>query len=88
MLVETIRNRTNRSKTESTVLGLFHISNTSRHENDANICLDGKSEPPRVSGWARNVSSAVIPGATQDIWQTTEDGFYDVQHKGIQPDNN
>lgn len=29
-----------------------------------------------------------IAGATLDIWQTNDDGFYDVQQKGVQPDYN
>ena len=29
-----------------------------------------------------------IPGALIDVWQTNEDGFYDVQQKGVQPDWN
>ena len=29
-----------------------------------------------------------IPGATIDAWQTNDEGFYDVQQKGIQPDMN
>ena len=29
-----------------------------------------------------------IAGALLDVWQANEDGFYDVQQKGIQPDMN
>jgi catechol 1,2-dioxygenase len=29
-----------------------------------------------------------VPGATVDIWQANEDGFYDVQQPGIQPELN
>src|SRR5207237_719457 len=29
-----------------------------------------------------------IAGAEIDVWQTNDDGFYDVQQKGIQPDWN
>jgi protocatechuate 3,4-dioxygenase beta subunit len=88
MLVETINNRKTTGETESTVLGPFHVSNAPRYPNGANICLDGKGAPLLVSGSVRNVKGKAIPGATLDVWQTNEDGFYDVQQKGIQPDNN
>ena len=88
MLVETINNRKPAGETESTVLGPFHVSNAPRYANGANICLDGKGEPLWVSGMVKDVAGNPIAGATLDVWQTNEDGFYDVQQKGIQPDNN
>ena len=88
MLVETINNRKTTGETESTVLGPFHVSNAPRYPNGANICLDGNGEPLLVSGTVRNIKGKPIAGATLDVWQTNEDGFYDVQQKGIQPDNN
>src|SRR6185369_2302582 len=29
-----------------------------------------------------------LPGALVDVWQANEEGFYDVQQPGIQPENN
>ena len=88
MLVETINNRKSSGETESTVLGPFHVSNAPRYANGANICLDGKGDPLSVKGRVLDVESRPIAGATLDVWQANEDGFYDVQQKGIQPDNN
>ena len=88
MLVETINNRKNSGETESTVLGPFHVSNAPRYRNGANICLDGKGEPVWVHGRVRDVEGNPIAGATLDVWQANEDGFYDVQQKGVQPDMN
>ena len=88
MLVETINNRKTSGETESTVLGPFHVSNAPRYDNGANICLDGKGEPLLVSGTVRDIAGNPVPGAILDVWQANEDGFYDVQQKGIQPDNN
>ncbi len=88
MLVETINNRKKTGETESTVLGPFHVSNAPHYPNGANICLDGKGEPLLVNGTVRNVKGKALAEATVDVWQTNEDGFYDVQQKGVQPDHN
>ena len=88
MLVETINNRKPGGETESTVLGPFHVSNAPRYANGANICLDGKGEPLWVEGTVRDIRGQPIAGATLDVWQANEDGFYDVQQKGLQPDHN
>ena len=88
MLVETINNRKPGGETESTVLWPFHVSNAPRFQNGANICLDGKCTPLLVSGAVRDVKGKPIAGAALDVWQGNEDGFYDVQQKGMQPDNN
>lgn len=88
MLIETINNRSSSGQTESTVLGPFHVSNAPRYPLGANICLDGKGEPLQVSGCVLDVDGKPIAGAMLDVWQANEDGFYDVQQKGIQPGNN
>jgi catechol 1,2-dioxygenase len=88
MLVETINNRKPQGETESTVLGPFHVSNAPRYENGANICLDNKGEPLWVKGRVLDVHGKPIAGATLDVWQANDEGFYDVQQKGVQPDNN
>ena len=53
-----------------------------------NICLDGKGEPMLVRGRILNVRGEPIDQAKIDIWQANDEGFYDVQQKGIQPDFN
>lgn len=88
MLVETINNHKMSGETESTVLGPFYIENAPKYENGANICLDGKGDPVWVYGKVTDARGRPIPGATLDVWQANEDGFYDVQQKGIQPDMN
>ena len=88
MLVETINNRKPSGATETTVLGPFHIADAPRLQNGANISLDGKGEPMVVSGRVTDTDGEPIAGATLDVWQANEDGFYDVQQKGIQPDMN
>ena len=88
MLVDAINNRKPNGATESTVLGPFHVSNAPRYEDGADICLDGKGEPLLVRGRVTDVDGRGIAGANIDVWQTNDDGFYDVQQKGVQPDMN
>ncbi len=88
MLVDAINNRKPGGATETTVLGPFHVENAPVLENGANTCLDGKGEPLVVHGKVRSVEGAPIEGARLDVWQCNDDGFYDVQQKGIQPDFN
>ena len=79
---------TNSGATENTVLGPFYVANPPRYENGHNICIDGRGEPLVIRGRVTDVSGAPIAGATVDVWQTNEDGFYDVQQKGVQPEIN
>jgi protocatechuate 3,4-dioxygenase beta subunit len=88
MLVETLNNDKFSGETESTVLGPFYIANAPRYKNGANICLDGKGDPVWVQGRVKDAKGKPIAGATLDVWQANEDGFYDVQQKGIQPEMN
>ena len=88
MLVETLNNHKSHGETESTVLGPFHIADVPHYQNAANICLDGKGEPVWVHGTVRNTKGKAIANAKLDMWQANEDGFYDVQQKGVQPENN
>ena len=88
MLVETINNRKPSGATETTVLGPFHVADAPTLDNGANISLDSKGEPMVITGRVTDTSGKPIKGATLDVWQANEDGFYDVQQKGIQPDMN
>ncbi|HWG05775.1 MAG TPA: intradiol ring-cleavage dioxygenase [Beijerinckiaceae bacterium] len=88
MLVDAINNRKPSGATESTVLGPFHVAGAPRHENGADIRLDGKGERLVVSGRVTDIEGRRIPGATLDIWQANNEGFYDVQQKDVQPSMN
>jgi hydroxyquinol 1,2-dioxygenase len=87
-LVDAINHRRPTGATSNTILGPFHVPDAPRCENGANICRDGKGEPLVVRGRVLNTNGAIVPGALIDIWQTNDDGFYDVQQKGVQPDWN
>jgi hydroxyquinol 1,2-dioxygenase len=88
MLVDAINHSHGDLATENTILGPFYVENPPRLPNGANICLDGKGEPLFVQGRVLDTAGNPISGATVDAWQTNEDGFYDVQQKGVQPEMN
>ncbi len=88
MLVDAINNSHGDGATENTILGPFYVENPPHYPNGTNICLDGKGAPLVVRGRVLDTLGHPIAGATVDAWQTNEDGFYDVQQKGVQPDMN
>ena len=88
MLVDAINNRKPSGASESTVLGPFHVADAPELPMGANICLDQKGEPMRVHGRILDTEGNPIAGAKIDVWQANDEGFYDVQQKGIQPDFN
>jgi catechol 1,2-dioxygenase len=88
MLVDTINSRRPSGATENTILGPYYVADRPVLPQGANICLDGKGEPCIVSGVVRDTDGRPLAGATIDVWQTNDDGFYDVQQKGIQPAGN
>ena len=88
MLVDAINNRKPSGASESTVLGPFYIEGAPELEMGANICLDQKGQPMVVKGRILDTDGNPIGDAKIDVWQTNDDGFYDVQQKGIQPEFN
>lgn len=88
MLVDAINNRKPSGASESTVLGPFHVEDVPELPMGANICLDGKGEPMLVRGRILDTDGNPIDSAKIDVWQANDEGFYDVQQKGIQPDFN
>ncbi|MGY1714519.1 intradiol ring-cleavage dioxygenase [Geodermatophilus sp. SYSU D01106] len=88
MLVETINHRSGGTSTESTVLGPFHMVESPPRQLGDDIALDGKGTPCLVSGQVTGPDGEPLAGATVDVWQTNEDGFYDVQQPDVQPPGN
>ena len=87
MLVDAINNRKPSGATESTVLGPFHVAGAPRREMGDSISLDGKGDAAYVSGRVVDEAGKPVAGALLDIWQTSSDGFYDIQDPN-QPEMN
>ncbi|WP_439629324.1 intradiol ring-cleavage dioxygenase [Shinella sp.] len=88
MLVDAINNRKPSGASESTVLGPFHVQDAPELPMGANICLDQKGEDMVISGRISDTAGRPIEGAVLDVWQANDEGFYDVQQLGIQPEFN
>jgi protocatechuate 3,4-dioxygenase beta subunit len=88
MLVDAINNRKPSGASESTVLGPFHVADAPELPMGANICLDQKGEDMVIEGRILDTDGRPIANALLDVWQANDEGFYDVQQKGIQPDFN
>ncbi len=88
MLVDAINNRS-RPAPPNPPCSARSMSPTRRElPMGANICLDAKGEDMVISGRVLDTAGNPIAGAVLDVWQANDEGFYDVQQKGIQPDFN
>jgi catechol 1,2-dioxygenase len=88
MLIDALNHRRPANATENTILGPFYVAGAPHYPNGADICMDHKGEPMLVRGKVLDTEGKFIAAATIDSWQTNEDGFYDVQQSGIQPEWN
>jgi catechol 1,2-dioxygenase len=88
MLVDAINNRKPSGASESTVLGPFHVADAPELPMGANICLDRKGEDMVIHGRILDTEGQPVANAVLDVWQANDEGFYDVQQKGLQPDFN
>jgi protocatechuate 3,4-dioxygenase beta subunit len=90
MLVETISNRKFGVATESTVLGPFHVveSPVRALGDDIDLVKDANATPCVVTGRVVSTDGTPLPGATLDVWQANDQGFYDVQQPDVQPRTN
>ncbi len=88
MLVDAINSRRPLGASENTVLGPFHVGGSPEYPMGANICLDAKGEDMVVRGRILDTDGQPLEGVKIDVWQANDEGFYDVQQKGLQPDFN
>ena len=70
--------------TEATVFGPFHVDGAPRHELGDDIANGAKGTPCVVRGSVRGLDGSPVPGALLDVWQSDDDGLYDVQHQGLE----
>lgn len=88
MLVDAINNRRPAKATENTVLGPFHVEGVPEYPMGANITKAGSGETCLFEGSVTDLDGNPLEGVRIDIWSDNEDGFYDVQQPGLQPEHN
>jgi len=86
MLVETLNGQD--GGTESTVLGPFHMTESPERDLGDSIDLLGGERVCVISGRVLGTDGSPLAGAALDVWQCTEDGYYDVQQPDVQPAGN
>jgi len=85
MLVDAINHRMPEGTTETTVLGPFYVQNPPTKEAGADITGGEHGTPLFVSGRVHAPDGTPLAGAWIDVWQSDEDGYYDVQKEGDDP---
>lgn len=70
--------------TEATVFGPFHVAGAPGFDNGDDIAGGAPGEPLYVDCTVRDTDGKAVPGATIDVWQADDDGFYDVQLEGLE----
>jgi len=70
--------------TEATVFGPFHLEHAPEFELGADIANGAPGEPLFVDATVHGPHGEPVRGAIVDVWQADEDGFYDVQVRGLE----
>jgi len=65
--------------TEATVFGPFHVEDAPNFDAGADLSGGAPGEPLFVSASVTALDGTPVAGATIDVWQSDEDGYYDVQ---------
>jgi hydroxyquinol 1,2-dioxygenase len=82
MLVTAQNNAKPAGCTESTVFGPFFVEGAPDYDNGEDISNGAKGEPCYVRGSVRGIDGKPVTGALIEVWQSDEDGNYDVQYPG------
>lgn len=70
--------------TEATVVGPFHVEGAPHYELGADIANGAKGTACLVEGTVRGIDGEIVANAELDVWQSDEDGLYDVQHSELE----
>lgn len=85
MLVDAINHRMPSGATETTVLGPFYVQNPPELADGSDIAGSATGEKLHFSGTVTTPDGRPLAGAWVDVWQSDDDGYYDVQKPGDEP---
>jgi maleylacetate reductase len=80
MLTVAINAPASAGATEATVVGPFFTDDSPEVPLGGDIAGEAKGQPCYVSGTVRGTGGEPVPGARIEVWESDEDGFYDVQY--------
>ena len=80
MLTVAINAPASAGATESTVVGPFFVADAPEVPLGGDIAGEAKGRPCYVSGTVLGTGGEPVPGARIEVWESDEDGFYDVQY--------
>lgn len=69
--------------TEATVFGPFHVEGAPAIENGGDVANGARGTPCVVRATVRDLQGTPIAGATVDVWQSDDDGLYDIQRSDL-----
>jgi protocatechuate 3,4-dioxygenase beta subunit len=76
----TVNNQAHGDATEATVVGPFFVEDAPLVELGGDVAGEAHGEPCWVTGSVRDTAGNPLPAADLEVWETDEDGFYDVQY--------
>ena len=84
MLVDAINHRNPGGATETTVLGPFYVESAPEFPLGADIAGGVEGEPLFVEGSVRSADGSPLAGAVVDVWQSDDEGHYDIQLQDLE----
>jgi hydroxyquinol 1,2-dioxygenase len=82
MQTVTVNSPAHGDATESTVFGPFFVAGSPEIEVGGDMAQGAKGTPCHVSGRVTGTDGTPVSGARIEVWESDEDGFYDVQYQG------
>ncbi len=82
-LVTAQNNRKPQGCTEATVFGPFYVEGSPLYNNGDDVSNGAKGPPCFVSGTVKGPDGKPIAGAELAVWQSDDEGFYDVQRPEV-----
>lgn len=70
--------------TEATVFGPFYVPDSPAYRNGDDIANGASGEPCFVGGTVRGIDGEPIADARIDVWQSDDEGWYDVQRPELE----
>lgn len=83
MLTVAMNNQKPDGCTEATVVGPFHVENAPHYKLGDDVGNGAIGTPCFVKGTIKGLGGEPVPGAHIEVWQSDEDGMYDVQKPNL-----